>query len=138
MKIYNLINTKILTSIKQDLSMVANILTDNSPIIKETMLGTFDGTVNNPVRYPNGVSNIVGDFKNSWSINENVVRNPDPSGFDSKNISKVKSELVNFGINTIQNGVSYSKSVNENYGVVDNSKDEIMANLTAKYKGGTK
>lgn len=134
--IFAIANTKILHSIQSDLKDVTKILVDNSPTVFDTANGSFAGTPSDPVIYANGQSNIVGDFKNSWSINENTKRNPDANGFDSINVSSVKAGLVNFGDNTIQNGCGYARNVNENHKVIEQSKGGIIALLRSKYKGG--
>lgn len=134
--VFAMANTKILHSIQDDLKYVTKILVDNSPTVFETANGSFAGTPSDPVIYANGQSNIVGDFKNSWSINENTKRNPDPNGFDSINVSSVKAGLVNFGENVVQNGCGYAKDVNEKHQVIEESKESIIGFLRAKYKGG--
>lgn len=134
-----LIEKDIKKLINDDVKEIGRVLIDESPTVYTTQLGTFKGTLSNPVRYPNGITNVVGDYKNSWCVvnyeEDAVQRKPDPNGFDSW--EDVKHYVTtNFDLYDIHivNGAEYQKQVVEKYKVIKKSIPEVVKHLGRKYK----
>lgn len=113
----------------------------NSPTVYETALGEFAGTADDPVRYPGGYSNIVGEYKNSWwattDKGEISQRQADPTGFDSiedayDTMFKYKFQPVIY----IMNGASYAMQVEENWEVVEDNISGVVQALNAGVNKG--
>jgi len=136
----NIFKAELVKTINEDVEEIGKSVISKSPLIYKTNLGVFKGTESNPVIYPSGEINVVGDYKNSWWVvssfeDEVSGRDPDPTGFDSieevNSFKRDNDELKNI---VITNGVHYSNKVEENHKVVGNSKKIVIPYLRGKYK----
>lgn len=135
----NLIKKDIKKLINDDVNKIGHVLIAESPTVYTTQLGTFKGTPSNPVMYPNGMSNIVGEYKNSWCVvhyeEDAVQRKADPTGFDSSEDVRHYAEN-NFDMYDVHivNGAEYQDKVVEKYKVIKKSIPEVVKHLGRKYK----
>lgn len=116
----------------------------NSPTVFETQLGQFAGTEADPVKYPGGISNVVGEYKNSWwattEKGEVSERQADPTGFDS--IQDAYDTMYKYKFQPkiyIYNGANHAAEVEQNWGVVEDSTNNVIKALkdgVEKGKGG--